>query len=61
MTKQERDELIDNYAWECVDNMDTKTMCRALAEQIAASMETYTLDEVIEQVNEHYPHLLDND
>ena len=44
MTDKERDELIDNYAWRCVDDMDIKDLCRAMAEQIAASFDTESDD-----------------
>ena len=59
MTKKERDELIDSYAWRCVDSMDIKDLCRAMAEQIAASFNTESDESVIEQVKEYYPDLLD--
>jgi hypothetical protein len=39
MTPEQRDELIDNYAWEIVDGMDVKDLCRMAAEQIASNME----------------------
>mgnify|MGYP006908315331 CR=1 FL=1 len=59
MTDKERDELIDNYAWRCVDDMDIKDLCRAMAEQIAASFDTESDDYLIEQVKEYYPDLLE--
>ena len=55
-----RDELIDNYAWRCVDDMDIKDLCRAMAEQIAASFDTESDDYLIEQVKEYYPDLLES-
>ena len=61
MTDKERDKLIDNYAWRCVDDMDIKDLCRAMAEQIAASFDTESDDYVIKQVKEYYPDLLEND
>jgi hypothetical protein len=59
MTPEQRDELIDNYAWEIVDGMDVKDLCRMAAEQIASGMEEYTDEQVIEEVKEYYPHLLE--
>jgi len=59
MTDKERDKLIDDYAWRCVDNMDIKDLCRIVAEQIAASFDTEPDEYVIEQVKEYYPDLLD--
>ena len=58
MTETERDELIDNYAWRCVDEMDIGDICRAMAEQIAADLDTESDAYVIERVKECYPDLL---
>jgi hypothetical protein len=58
MTDKERDELIYNYAWRCVHDMDIDNLCRAIAEQIAASFDTESDDYLIEQVKEYYPDLL---
>ena len=60
MTDKERDELIDNYAWRCVDDMDIGDVCKALAEQIAANLDTKSDDHVIKQVKEYYPDLLED-
>ncbi len=59
MTPEQRDNLIDNYAWQIVDDMDIKDLCRMAAEQIAANMESYTDEEVITEITEYYPHLLE--
>ena len=62
MTPEQRDKLIDDYAWEIVDGMDVKDLCRMAAEQIASSFDDSSDDEVIAEVKEYYPHLLeDND
>ena len=62
MTPEQRDKLIDDYAWEIVDGMDTKDLCRMAAEQIASNLEDYSDEEVIAEVKDYYPHLLeDND
>ena len=60
MTTEERDKLIDDYAWRCVDDMDIKDMCRAMAESIAHDFEGESDDYVIEQVKEFYPDLLED-
>ena len=59
MTPEERAKLIDNYAWRCVDDMDIKDMCRALAEQIASDFEGESDEYVVEQVKQFYPDLLE--
>ena len=62
MTPEQRDKLIDDYAWTIVDGMDIKDLCRMAAEQIASNLENYSDEEVIAEVKEYYPHLLeDND
>ena len=62
MTPEQRDKLIDDYAWTIVDDMDIKDLCRMAAEQIANNLENYSDEEVIAEVKEYYPHLLeDND
>ena len=58
MTPKEREELIDNYAWRVVDGMDIKDLCQIVAEVIAKSFETESDEDVIEQVKEYYPDLL---
>ena len=60
MTPEQRDKLIDDYAWEIVDGMDVKDLCRMAAEQIASDMADYTDEEVTEQIKEFYPHLLED-
>ena len=59
MTPDERDKLIDNYAWRVVDNMNIKDLCRFVAEVIAHDFETETDEHVIEQVKSYYPDLLE--
>ena len=62
MTPEQRDKLIDDYAWEIVDGMDMKALCRMAAEQIASNFENSSDEEVIAEVKEYYPYLLeDND
>lgn len=58
MTDKERDELINSYAWKCVDDMDIGDVCRALAEQIAADLDIESDAYVIERVKDCYPDLL---
>ena len=62
MTPEQRDKLIDDYAWTIVNGMDIKDLCRMAAEQIASNFENSSDEEVIAEVKEYYPHLLeDND
>ena len=61
MTPEQREKLIEDYAWRCVDDMDIKDMCRVLAESIAHDLETESDGHVIEQVKNYYPDLLEGD
>ena len=58
MTDNERDQLIDNYAWRCVNDMDIGEICRVMAEQIADKFDSKSDDYVIAQVQKSYPDLL---
>ena len=60
MTDKERDKLIDNYAWRCVDDMELDDLCRAMAQQIAENFDNKSDDYVIEQVKNFYPDLLES-
>ena len=61
MTPEQREKLIEDYAWRCVDDMDIKDMCRALVESIAHDFKTESDEYVIEQVKNYYPDLLEED
>ena len=60
MTPEERDKLIDDYAWRVVNDMDIKDLCRIVADIVSANLEAENDEYVIEQVKEHYPDLLAN-
>ena len=55
-----RDELQDAYINEIIDNMDIKDLCRIVYDNLEQNFEQYTVDELIEEVEEYYPHLLGN-
>tara|TARA_Y100000356_G_scaffold126377_1_gene124221 strand:+ start:356 stop:547 length:192 start_codon:yes stop_codon:yes gene_type:complete len=55
-----RDELQDAYINEIIDNMDIKDLCRIVYDNLEQNLEQYTVDELIEEVEEYYPHLLEN-
>ena len=60
MTDKERDELIDNYAWRCVDDMEIDDLCKAMVQVIAENFDNKSDDHVIEQVKNFYPDLLES-
>lgn len=54
-----RDELQDNLIQQTLDDMDIKTMMAILYDYLDADYDKYSVDELIEEVKEYYPHLLD--
>jgi len=56
----DRDELQSNLINNMLDGMDFKTMWAVLYDFLDDSFDKYTLDELIEDVEEYYPDLLDN-
>ena len=55
-----RDELQDQYITEIIDSMDIKDLMRIVYDNIEQNLEQYTIDELIEEVEDTYPHLLTN-
>ena len=56
----DRDELQDAYINEIIDSMDIKDLMRLVYDQLDSNLETYTVNELIEEVEEYYPHLLED-
>ena len=61
MTPEQRDQLQDDYVHQIVDDMDLKTLCAFAYDSISCTLDDYSTNELIEEVNEHYPHLLNNE
>ena len=58
----DRDALQDNMIQQILDDMDIKTMMAILYDNMSESYDKYSVDELIAEVEEYYPHLLeDND
>ena len=55
----DRDELQQNLIDQILDDMDLKTLMQLVAEQLDANYDTYTVDELITEAKEYYPHLLE--
>ena len=55
----DRDELQASLIHQLIDDMDTKTMMSMLYDYIDESYDKYSVDELIEEVQEYYPHLLE--
>ena len=55
-----RDELQDAMIQQILDDMDIKTMMAILYDNMSESYDKYSVDELIAEVEEYYPHLLEN-
>ena len=55
----DRDELQQNLIDRIVDDMDMKTLMQLVAEQLDNNYDDYTVDQLIAEVEEYYPDLLE--
>ena len=56
----DRDNLQDNLINQILDDMDIKTMMAILYDYMDADYDKYSVDELIEEVKEYYPHILED-
>ena len=54
----DRDKLQDAYINEIIDGMDIKDLMRIVYDNIEQNLDQYSVDELIEEVEEYYPELL---
>ena len=55
----DRDQLQDSMINQILDDMDIKTMMAILYDNMSNNYDSYTVDELIAEVEEYYPHLLE--
>ena len=55
----DRDELQEAYVQSILDGMDWKTMEQYVYDSLNDNFEKYTVDELITEVKDYYPELLD--
>ena len=55
----DRDELQANYINRILDGLDIKDMMAILYDQFDENFDKYSVNELIEEVTEYYPDLLD--
>ena len=55
----DRDALQDNMINQILDDMDIKTMMAILYDNMSESYDKYSDSELIAEVEEYYPHLLE--
>ena len=56
----DRDELQDQYICSLIDTMSTQDLKRFVYDVINENLETYSLDEIIDEVEYNFPELLDD-
>ena len=56
----DRDALQDNMINQILDDMDIKTMMAILYDNMSESYDKYSVDELIAEVEEYYPQLLND-
>ena len=56
-----RDQLQDNMIQQILDDMDIKTMMAILYDNMSESYDKYSDSELMEEVKEYYPHLLEEE
>ena len=54
-----RSDLQDNMIQQILDDMDIKTMMAILYDNMSESYDKYSDAELLEEVKEYYPHLLE--
>ena len=54
-----RDELQQNMIDTIVDGMDMEMLCQFACDALKITYDEYTVDELMEEVKEYYPHLLE--
>ena len=59
METSKRQELISEYVDRILDNMSTKDLMRIVGEQLEENLEAYSDEELISEIEEYYPELLD--
>ena len=55
----DRDALQEAYIENIIDGMDLKDLIRIVYDNLESNLDKYSVDELIEEVEEYYPHLLE--
>jgi len=59
-TEMNRQELIENYVDRILEGMSTKDLMRIVGDQLEENFSTYSDEELITEVEEYYPDLLES-
>lgn len=60
MSNFNREELIQEYVDRVLDNYSTKDLMRIVGDQLEENLSSYTDEELITEVTEYYPELLES-
>ena len=60
MTLTNRQQLISDYVDQVLDNMSTKDLVRIVAEQLEENLAEYSDEELLTEITEYYPELLED-
>ena len=55
----DREALLEAYIDRLLDNMSTKDLLRIVGEQMEENLTSYTDEELITEISDHYPELLE--
>ena len=61
MTDFNREQLIEEYVDRILDNMSTKDLMRIVGDQLEENLSGYSDDELLSEVQEYYPELLESE
>ena len=60
MTLTNRQQLISDYVEQVLDDMSTKDLVRIVAEQLEENLAEYSDEELLTEITEYYPELLED-
>ena len=60
MPEFNREQIISNYVDRILDNMSTKDLMRIVGDQMEENLNSYSDDELISEIKEYYPELLED-
>jgi len=56
----DRDALVQSYIDRVIDNMSTKDLVRVVWEQLEENLSSYTDEELLTEVEDYYPELVED-
>ena len=60
MKNIDRDQLVEDYVQQMIESMDYKTMERFVYDTMVENLTDYTDEELLTEVTDYYPELLEN-